>query len=46
MREEGGDIMFLHPLPAVYRVLDILGLTKIFKILERYEEAVAELKKI
>ena len=45
VRENGGDIIFLHPLPTVYRVLDILGLTKIFKIVDRYEDAVAKLKK-
>lgn len=44
VRENRGDIIFLHPLPTVYRVLDILGLTKIFKILDRCEDAVAELK--
>ena len=44
VRENDGDIIFLHPLPTVYRVLDILGLTKIFKILDRCEDAVAELK--
>ena len=41
VREKSGDIVFLHPLPPVYRVLDILGLTKIFKILDRGEEAMA-----
>lgn len=45
VRENSGDIIFLHPLPTVYRVLDILGLTKIFKILDQDKEAVAELKK-
>jgi len=45
VRENNGDIIFLHPLPTVYRVLDILGLTKIFKILDQDKEAVAELKK-
>jgi len=45
LRENSGDIIFLHPLPPVYRVLNILGLTKIFKILDRDEEAVAEFKK-
>ncbi len=45
VRQNSGDIIFLHPLPTVYRVLDILGLTKIFKIIDRGEDAVAELKK-
>ncbi|NOX96690.1 MAG: STAS domain-containing protein [Nitrospirae bacterium] len=46
VRENSGDIIFLQPLPTVYRVLDILGLTKIFKILEQEKEAVDELNKI
>ncbi len=38
-RDHQGDLIFLTPSPAVQEVLDLLGLTQIFRIAKTLEEA-------
>ncbi len=45
VRHEKGDLIFVAPIPPVYNVLELLGLTKLFKIVDNCQEAIAEFKK-
>ena len=45
VRQEKGDLIFVAPIPPVYNVLELLGLTKLFKIVDDCQKAIAEFQK-
>lgn len=45
VRAEKGDLIFVGPIPSVYNVLELLGLTKLFKIVDDCQKAIAEFRK-
>ena len=44
-RGVGGDLILVQPTEKVYSILELLGFTHIFKIVQSHEEAMESLKK-
>lgn len=43
LRRQGGDLVLLRPTPKVLKVLDLLGFTRIFTIVQDREDALRSL---
>jgi len=39
LKKEGGDLVLLQPTPKVFKILDLLGFTRIFHLCNSEEEA-------